>query len=141
MPARTTRLRRRLRVAHLGVVGHFRGHRLGRLGGGVRHLVAGLRGLFGLALGVLGLGALAFLAGVVLLLVLVAFLALLLVGIGGAVLAHVEAVEQIVDGVAEARLLVDQLLQLVEILAGLVLDAAGARDRPGAGPPAAASCR
>jgi hypothetical protein len=37
--ARPLRLARRLRVAHVGVVGHVGGRRLGRFGGGVGHIL------------------------------------------------------------------------------------------------------
>src|SRR6185436_13723085 len=83
---------------------------------------AGGRGIFRAGVGVLGLGALAFLAALVLLLVLIALFAFLLVGIGTAVLAHVERVEQVMDDVAEQRLVLDQLFEPVEVLAGAVLD-------------------
>ncbi len=64
----------------------------------------------------------AVLAGFLLAAILLAFLAFLLVGLGAAVLAHVEGIEQIVDGIAETRLVLDQPLQAIEIAAGAVLD-------------------
>jgi len=57
--------------------------------------------------------ALAVLAGFLLAAILLAFLAFLLVGLGGAVLAHVEGIEQIVDGIAETRLVLDQPFQAI----------------------------
>ena len=56
---------------------------------------------------VLGVGGLALLAGLVLAAVLIALLALVLLVGGRAVVAHVERVEQIVDGVAERALVLD----------------------------------
>jgi hypothetical protein len=53
---------------------------------------------------------------------LLALLAILLVGFAGAVLAHVQAVEQIVDDVAEAALIVDHAFEAIEIAAGALLD-------------------
>ena len=58
----------------------------------------------------------------VFLLVLVALGALLIVGVGAAVLAHVERVEQVVHDIAEAGLLLDQLFEPVEVAAAAVLD-------------------
>ena len=71
---------------------------------------------------VLGVGGLALLAGLVLAAVLIALLALFLLVGGGAVLAHVERFEQIVDGVAELALVLDQPLEPVEAAPGAVLD-------------------
>ena len=86
------------------------------------HVLARGVGLVDARLRVLGIGALAVLAGLLLAAVLLALLALLLVRFGAAVLAHVEGVEQIVDGVAEARLVFDQPFEPVEIAAGAILD-------------------
>src|SRR5262249_57092182 len=47
-----------------------------------------------------------------------AFLALLVLVVARAFVAHVERVEQIMHGVAEAALVLDQLLELVELAAG-----------------------
>src|SRR5207245_9015716 len=69
-----------------------------------------------------GVGALAVLAGFVLTAILLALLAFLLVGLGAAVFAHVERVEEIMDGVAEACLVLDQPLETVEIAPGAILD-------------------
>ena len=90
---------------------------------------------------VLGLGALAVLAVLVLAAVLLALLAFLLVGLGAAVLAHVERVEQIVDDVAEARLVLDQPLEPIEIAAGAILDQRTPELDQLAWPPAAAPGR
>src|SRR5690349_7065754 len=122
MPAWAPRLGWRLRIAHLGIVRHLGRERLGRFGGGVGHLLARDLGLVDTRLGILGLLAFAILAGLALALVLLALGALLLVGFRRAVLAHVEIVEEIVHHVAEARLVLDQLFQPVEILAGAILE-------------------
>ena len=90
---------------------------------------------------VLGLGALAVLAVLLLAAVLLAFLALLLVGFGRAVLAHVEAVEQIVDHVAEIALVLDEPLEPVEFAAGALLDQRPPEIDQLAGRPAAAPGR
>ena len=66
---------------------------------------------------ILGIGGLALLAGLVLAAVLIALLALILLVGGGAILAHVERVEKIVDGVAELALVFEQPLQPVEATA------------------------
>ena len=125
-------------IAHLGVVGHVRRHRSDASAVAVRHVLAGL--------GVSSVCALASPRPAPpspsspvssLLLVLLALLVLLLVGIARAVLAHVERVEQVVDGVAEARLVLDQLLQPVEF-APARSSISGATDRPASWPPAAA---
>ncbi len=120
--ARAPRLGRRLRIPHLGVVGHFRRHRFGGLGRGVGHLLARDLGLLDLGLGVLRFGPLPVLAGELLLAFLVALIGLILVALGAPVLAHVEGIEQIVHHIAEARLIFDQPLQPVEIAPGPVLD-------------------
>ena len=86
------------------------------------HVLARGIGFVDPRLRVLGVGALAVLAGLLLAAVLLALLAFLLVRLGAAVLAHVERIEQIVDGVAEARLVLDQPLQPVEIASGAILD-------------------
>ena len=86
------------------------------------HVLARGVGLVHAGLHVLGLGALPVLAAFLLAALLLALLAFLLVGFGRAVLAHVEAVEQVVHDVAETRLVVDQPLQPVEIAPGAVLD-------------------
>ena len=122
--ARTPRLGGVVGVAHLGVVGHLGGGRVHRLGGVLGQLVGrGLGLLEALALQVVGVRRLAVLALVVLAAFLVlAVLAVLLVVLAAALVAHVERVEQVVDGVAEAALVLDQLLQPVERAAGAVLD-------------------
>src|SRR5262245_783451 len=121
MPARAPRLGRRFGIAHLGIVGHLGRERLGRFGSGVGHLLARDLGLVDARLGVLGLLALALLARLVLALVLLALGAFLLVSFRRAVLAHVEVIEQVVHDVAETGLVVDQLLEPVEVLAGALL--------------------
>ena len=71
---------------------------------------------------VLGVGGLALLAGLVLAAVLIALLAVLLLFGGGAVLAHVERFQEIVDGVAELALVLEHALEPVEAAAGAILD-------------------
>ena len=122
MPARTPRLRRSLGVAHLGIVRHLGRERLGRLGGGVGHVLARHIGFIDPRLRVIRVGALSVVAGLLLAAVLLSLLAFLLVRLGAAVLAHVERIEKIVDGIAEARLVLDQPLQPVEIASGAILD-------------------
>src|SRR5262249_47574489 len=109
VPARTPRLGRSLGVGHLGVGRHLGGERGGGRSGGVGHALAGGVGFIDPRLRVLGV-ALAVLAGLFLAAILLALLAFLLVGFGAAVFAHVERVEEIVDGVAEACLVLDQPL-------------------------------
>ena len=120
--ARPPRLGRRLAVAHLGVVGHFGGRRVDGFGRRIRQFVGGGFGLRAHAFAVGGVGCIAVLALLVLLVLLVAVFAFILVGLAGAILAHVETVEQIVHHVAEAALVVEQTLEPVEILAGTLLD-------------------
>ena len=78
--------------------------------------------LLDLRLGVVGLGAFALLAGLPFLPLLAALVGLVLVGLGAAVLAHVEGIEQVVHHVAETRLVLDLPLEPVEIAAGTTLD-------------------
>ena len=123
-PARPPGLGGRFGIAHIGVIGHLGRWRIERLGGGVLRLVARTLGLFEThALQFVGVGGFALLAGFVLTALLFALVAFLLVfGIGIAVLAHVERIEQIVDRVAKALLVLDQPLEAIEPAAGLVLD-------------------
>src|SRR3954453_1869893 len=121
MPARTPRLRRSLGVAHLGIVGHLGRERLGGLGGGVGHVLARHVGFIDARLRVIRVGALSVVAGLLLAAVLLSLLAFLLVRLGTAILAHVERIEEIVDGIAEARLLLDEPLQPVKIASGPIL--------------------
>ena len=79
-------------------------------------------GLHAHALAVGGIGRVAVLALLVLAVLFVALFAFLLVGFARAILAHVEAVEQVVHDVAEAALIVEHALEPVEILAGALLD-------------------
>ena len=81
--ARPLRLARRLGVAHVGVVGHVGGRRVGGLGRGVGHVLGGhLRVLHAHALHLVGVGGLAVLAGILLAAVLLALLVFLLVDRG-----------------------------------------------------------
>ena len=74
------------------------------------------------ALAVGGFGGLAVAAGLVAATLLVALVALLLVGIAGAILAHIEAIEQVMHDVAEPALIGQHALEPVEIAAGALLD-------------------
>ena len=71
---------------------------------------------------IVGVGTLTVLAGLLLAALLLALLAFFFVRFGAAILAHVERVEEIVDDVAEARLIFDQPLEPIEIAAGASLD-------------------
>ena len=66
-------------------------------------------------------GGVAVLAGFLVLLFLFAFVVLFL-GFAGAVFAHFERLEQIVDDVAELALVLDEVFEAVEIVAGAFLD-------------------
>src|SRR6185312_12617666 len=115
------RLARRLRIAHVGVVGHVGGRRLGRFGGGVGHILGRhLRVFHAHALHLVGIGGLAVLAGVLLAAVLLTLVFVL--GVVTAVLAHLERVEQIMHDVAELPLILDKVFKPIEITAGAVLD-------------------
>jgi hypothetical protein len=120
--ARTTRFGGRLGVAHLGVIRHLGGERLGRFGCGIGHVLARHIGFIHPRLRVLGVGALPVLAGLFLAAVLLSLVAFLLVRFGAAVLAHVESVEQIVNGVAETCLVFDQPLEPIEVASGAIFD-------------------
>ena len=122
MIARAPRLGRRFRIAHLGVVGHVGGRRVDRFGGAVGQLFGRRFGLRAHALAVGRIGRVAVLTLLVLAGILLAVLAFLLVGFARPVLAHVETIEQVVDDIAEAALIVDHPLEPVEILAGAILD-------------------
>ncbi len=69
-----------------------------------------------------GIGRVAVLTLLVLAVFFVALFAFLLVGLARAILAHVEAIEQIVHDVAEAALVVEHALEPIEIAAGAFLD-------------------
>ncbi len=122
VPARAARFGRSFGIAHLGVFCHLGRQRLGGFGGRLRHVLAGRVGLVHAGLHVLGIGALAVFAVFLLAAFLLALLALLLVRFGRAVVAHVEAVEQVVHHVAEIGLMFDEPLQPVEFAPGAVLD-------------------
>src|SRR5262249_11130371 len=87
VPAWAPRLGRALGVAHLGVVGHLGGERVGGLGRGVGHVLARDIGFIDPRLRVLGVGAPALLAGFFLTAILLAFFAFLLVWLRAAVFA------------------------------------------------------
>ena len=120
--ARAPRLVRGFRLAHLGVVRHVGGGRVDRLGRALGQLVGGdFRFFERHALGVVGFLRLALLAGLVRIGLLVAFVFAFL-AVAGAVLAHVEAVEQIANDIAEPPLVVEQASETVEVATGAVLD-------------------
>ena len=79
-------------------------------------------GLAAHALAFSGVRCVAVLALLVLAGILLAVLALFLVGFARSVLAHVEAIEQVMDDVAEAALIVEHAFEPVEILAGAILN-------------------
>ena len=122
MAARPPRLGRGLGIAHLGIVRHVGGGRVhGLLRALARVLGRDLGVLHGHALGVVGLGRLAVLPGFVLAAILAAVLVLVL-GIAAAFVAHVERVEQVVDGIAEAPLVFEQPFEAIEAAPGAILD-------------------
>src|SRR5262249_57364941 len=106
--ARSPRLVSGLRLAHLGVVGHVGGRRIDCFGRAFGELIGGDFRLFERhALGVIGLLSFALLAGLVRIGLLIAIV-VTFVAVAGAVLTHVEAVEQIAGRIAEAALGVRQ---------------------------------
>ena len=120
--ARPLRLARGFGVAHVGVVGHVGGRRIGSFGGAIGHVLGGhLRVLRAHALHVVAVGGVAVLAGILLAALVLAFVVFLL-GIAAAVVAHFERVEQIVHRVAELALVLEHAFQPVEIAPGAVLD-------------------
>ena len=122
--ARPPRLGGILRIAHLGIVRHVGGRRIGRLGGAVGQVLGrGVRLFEAHALAVLGLRGFAVLALLVLAAFLVVVLAVLLVLVA-ALVAHVEGIEQVVDDVAELALVLDHVLEPVEVAPGAALDEA-----------------
>src|SRR5262249_10486610 len=122
MPARTPRLGRGLRVTHLGVVRHLCGERLGRLSRGIGCVLASNVGLIEAGLRVLGISTLSVFPGFFLATILFSLLALLLVGLGTALLPHVERVEQVVNDISEPRLVFDKPLETIEIASSAILD-------------------
>jgi hypothetical protein len=122
MSARAPRLGRSLGITHFGIVGHLRGERLGRLSRGIGCVLARNVGLIDPSLRVLGVGTLPVFPGFFLATVLFSLLAFLLVGLGTAVLAHVERIEQIVNDISETRLVFDEPLETIEIASGAILD-------------------
>ena len=120
--ARPPRFGGRFRIAHLRVVRHLGSRRVDRLGRTVRHFVGGGLGLRAHFVALGGVGRVAILTLLVLAILLVALFTLVLVGLAGAVLAHVEAIEEVVHDVAEPALVVDHALKTIEIAAGPFLD-------------------
>src|ERR1700730_2465677 len=119
--AGSTRLRRRFRIPHFRIIGVLRRQRLRSFGAGIGHILARHVRFVDLSLRVLCVRTLATFARLLLAAVL-AFLAFLLIGFGVAVLAHIERIEQIVDGSAKTGLILDQPLEAIEIPARSVLD-------------------
>src|SRR6185312_11595110 len=102
--ARPLRLAGRLGVAHLAVFRHVGGRRFRGFGGVLRQVFGrGLALLHAGLLHVVGVGRLALLPLFLLAALLLAFV-LLLLGLGSAVLAHVERIEQVAHGVGEQTL-------------------------------------
>src|SRR6266851_4705138 len=95
---------------------------LGRLSRGIGCVLARNVGLIDPSLRVLGVGTLPVFPGFFLATVLFSLLAFLLVGLCTAVLAHVERIEQIVNGIPETRLVFDEPLETIEIASGAILD-------------------
>ena len=121
--ARAPRLVRGLRVAHVGIVRHVGGRRIHRLARAVGQFLGGdFHLLHAHALRVVGLLAVAVLALVLLLVVLAGIVLIVVFRVARALVAHFERVEQVMDHVAEAALVLDQLLQPVELAAGALLD-------------------
>ena len=120
--ARTLRLTRRFGVAHVRVIGHVGGRRLGGFGGAIGHVLGRhLRVLRRHALLLIRVGGVAVLARFLFLLLFVLAFVFVL-GFARAVFAHFERLEQIVHGVAELALVLDHVFQPVEVLAGAFLD-------------------
>ena len=120
--ARPLRLARGFGVGHVAVVGHVGGRRVDGLAGGIGHVLGRhLRVLHARALHLVAIGGFAVLAGFLLAAILLALVVFLL-GIAAAVLAHFERVEQIVHGVAELALVLQQAFELVEFSPGAILD-------------------
>ena len=120
---RPPRLGGGFRIAHFGVVGHVGGRRVDGFSRAFRHVLGRGFGLFQAhALAVGGFGRFAVGAGFVAAAFLVTLVALLLVGVAVAILAHVEGIEQVVHHVAEAALIGEHAFEPVEIAAGALLD-------------------
>src|SRR3954470_3360496 len=120
--ARAPRLIGGLRVAHVGVLGHVGGGRVGRLARAVRQFVGrDFHFLHAHAVGVLGLLGLALLA-LAFLVVAFALIVALVVGVARALIAHFKRVEQVVHDVAETTLLLDEFFQPIELAPRAVLD-------------------
>src|ERR1700685_2703365 len=102
--ARPRRLGRRFGIAHFGVVGHLGGRRIDGLRTAVGQFVGGRFRLRAHAFAVGRIGRFAAVALFVLLVFVIALFAFVLVGFARAVLAHVQAIEEGVDGVTGAAL-------------------------------------
>jgi len=108
---------------HLGVVGEIGGRRVDGVGGSIGHFLGRSLGVFQAhALAVVGIGGLAVATGFVVAIFVLALLAFVFLGLTGAILAHIERVEQIVHHVAEPALVGEHALEPVEIAAGALLD-------------------
>ena len=120
--SRTPWLGRGFRIGHLGVVGHFGRRRIHRFRGAVGQFVGRSLGLGGHLFAFGRIGSLAVLAGLVLLVAVLALFAFVFVGLVRTILAHIEAVEQIMHDVAEAALIGEHALEPIEIASGALLD-------------------
>src|SRR5262249_52871387 len=107
------------RIPHFGVVGHVGSRRVDGFGGAFRQVLGRGLGLFQAhAFAVSGLRRFAIGAGFIAAALLVALVAFLLVGVGIAILAHLERFEQVVDDVAEPALIGEHAFEAIEIAAG-----------------------
>ena len=118
---RAPRLGGALRIGHFGVIRHLGGRSIDRFGRAIGQFVGGGfrlgRHLFTFG----GIGGLAILPGLILLIAVFALFAVLFVGFARTVLAHIQAVQQIVHDIAEAALIVEDAFEPIEIAAGAVL--------------------
>jgi hypothetical protein len=111
-----------LRIGHFGIVSHLGGRRVDRLRGAIGQFVGRCFG-FGRQLFAFGrIRGLAVLSGLILLIAVLALFAFLFVGFGRPILAHIQAVEQIVHDIAKAALIVKYAFEPIEIAAGALLD-------------------
>ncbi len=119
---RTRRLARGLVVAELAVVEGVRGRGLRAFHRALAHLLArGLRLVGAHLLGGIGIGR-AFGAGLVVVAVAVLVVLVIVLAVGVALVAELERREQIMHGVAEPGLVLDQAIEPVEPLADLVFE-------------------
>src|SRR5215472_14800329 len=112
---RAPRLGGALRVGHFGIVGHLGGWRIDRFGRAIGQFVGGSFRLGRYLFAFRGIGGLALLPGLILLIAVLALFAFLFVGFARTILAHVQAIQQIVHDVAEAALIVEHAFEPIEI--------------------------